>query len=242
MVPIRHAPHQPDTYSRVVLPDTSPNLIWLWQPGLAAQEAPHWVELPQFSLSGLLTHKKEYHTSVQAKGLIIKLRPWTLGLLRQHVAVETTDQSIGFANNYPPDHASRLTTLPVDTLTCSFWLKPILEHFFSVKPIDQAVVKAIQTVQQCPSGLRIKALAEQANQCSRQFERRFKAATGLTPKQFVRNARFEQAQKRLALGHSVLDVTYACGYFDQTHFTQEFRRISGLTPKVFQQSNMSLFY
>ena len=242
VVPIRHALRQPDQYMREVLPDSSPNLVWLWQGGMTTQTASQWIQLPVVSLNGLLTHKKSYYTSLQVKGVIIKLRPWVLGLLKEHSALEATNQVISLDNTDQFTDLAEPTSSPLTRQSFIACLEPIFAHCFSGKPIDYAVVKAIQATKQHQTGTRIKALADQAAQCTRQFERRFKATTGLTPKQFVRNVRFERARNYLVLGYSLLDVTYACGYFDQTHFTREFKAISGITPKLFQQSKMSLFY
>lgn len=242
VIPIRHPANQSVAYIRQVLPDSSPNLIWLWQEGLSVQESGQWEALSTLSLSGLLTSKKQYVASVQTQGLIVKLKPWTLGLLKDQSAVESINQSIRLPNNYAPAYPIPMSSLSVAAQTSAAWLQPIFDCYFSAKAVDQSIIKAIQCIERSQPGPRIKALAEQAAQCTRQFERRFKTATGLTPKQFVRNVRFERARNYLALGQSLLDVTYACGYFDQTHFTREFKQISGMTPNRFRQHTMSLFY
>jgi AraC-like DNA-binding protein len=71
-----------------------------------------------------------------------------------------------------------------------------------------------------PSGLSIK-----------QFERRFKAITGFAPKQFARIVRF-QSTKRRYITHSYASLTklaYDCHYYDQAHFSREFKEFSGVS-------------
>ena len=242
VIPIHHPPNQQGAYIRQVLPDASPNLIWVWQEGLAVQAAGQWKALPMLSLSGLLTGKKQYAASPLAQGVIIKLKPWALSLLKDHSALESIDRSILLPNHYVPTPPMPMTERSFTAQINASWLQPLFADCFWAKAADPAMIKAIQAIQRSQPGPRIKALAQQAAQCTRQFERRFKAATGLTPKQFVRNVRIERARTHLALGHSLLDVTYSCGYFDQTHFTREFKHISGVTPSTFRRYTMSHFY
>lgn len=66
--------------------------------------------------------------------------------------------------------------------------------------------------------------------------RQFKAACGLTPHQFQIQCRVRKAQKLLEEGKSVIEVAYATGFCDQSHFDRCFRKVVGLTPNVYKQS------
>ncbi|MBL7728348.1 MAG: AraC family transcriptional regulator, partial [Dinghuibacter sp.] len=80
----------------------------------------------------------------------------------------------------------------------------------------------------------VKELAARYFLSERQFERRFTAASGFTPKLFARITRFQQAMQRY--GNRALrltDIAYECGYFDQSHFIHDFKQFSGYTPAVF---------
>jgi AraC family transcriptional regulator len=70
------------------------------------------------------------------------------------------------------------------------------------------------------------------------FVRQFKAATGLTPYQYVIHRRVERAQHLLRT-HSKLslaEVSVRTGFSDQSHFTSLFKRIIGVTPRQFRLS------
>ncbi len=53
---------------------------------------------------------------------------------------------------------------------------------------------------------------------------------GLTPKQVARLMRFQRARQHMASGRELAEVAVFCGYFDQAHLTNEWRRFAGCTP------------
>jgi AraC family transcriptional regulator len=63
------------------------------------------------------------------------------------------------------------------------------------------------------------------------LSRAFRAAYGCTPGEYLRRLRIEQAQRLLAESRMPLaQVARAVGYYDQSHFTAVFRRVTGSTP------------
>jgi len=82
-------------------------------------------------------------------------------------------------------------------------------------------------------------LAELANLASispYHFTRVFKQATGLTPHQYILNARIHRAKTLLLKGELPLsEIAMSLGFFDQSHFTNSFKRLVGVTPQRFLQ-------
>lgn len=86
--------------------------------------------------------------------------------------------------------------------------------------------------------LRIEDIARRVGWSSRHLGERFRAETGLTPKQAARVARFDRA--RWLLHHRIASNRPAqlsglatnCGYFDQAHLSREWRSLSGLPPSA----------
>ncbi len=60
--------------------------------------------------------------------------------------------------------------------------------------------------------------------------RSFRAATGLTPHQYVIQLRLARARALLRTGSSVTEVAHAVGFGDQSHLHRHFKRVMGLTP------------
>lgn len=60
--------------------------------------------------------------------------------------------------------------------------------------------------------------------------RRFKAAMGLTPVQYLIEYRLRVAKQLLQQGRAVKDVAHLCGYHDELYFSRLFARKEGLPP------------
>lgn len=100
--------------------------------------------------------------------------------------------------------------------------------------IDLPVFSAIKHIIHHQPAISIKALSRQYYLSERQFERQFKQYAGLSPKLFSRIIRFQSAasfynREAMSLGSIALE----CGYYDQSHFINDFKAFSGLHPKQY---------
>jgi transcriptional regulator GlxA family with amidase domain len=79
--------------------------------------------------------------------------------------------------------------------------------------------------------LSVEALAARANMSTRNFIRRFKAATGHLPGNYLQSRRITVAKEMLERGgHSVKNITLAVGYADAASFRAVFKRYTGMSP------------
>jgi AraC family transcriptional regulator len=68
-------------------------------------------------------------------------------------------------------------------------------------------------------------------QISRQFHHHF----GCTIGEFMRRVRIAQAQSMLARRDlDIAEIALACGFFDQSHFTTAFRKLTGMPPRRYR--------
>jgi AraC-like DNA-binding protein len=77
--------------------------------------------------------------------------------------------------------------------------------------------------------VRVGTVAQEVGWGRRHLSERFRLATGLTPKEAARVARFQAVRGALlAPGRPALvDVALACGYADQQHLAREWRALAG---------------
>jgi len=78
----------------------------------------------------------------------------------------------------------------------------------------------------------IAALLDEVGWSERHFAREFRHHLGMTPKAYARVLRFANVVKQLTTRHEprLVDIALDCGYYDQAHFTREFRTFAGVTP------------
>ena len=68
------------------------------------------------------------------------------------------------------------------------------------------------------------------------FIRRFKRATGITPAQYVILKRIEVAKTCLRTGAPIADAVFEAGFYDQSHMSRNFKKVTGMTPRAFQKA------
>lgn len=107
----------------------------------------------------------------------------------------------------------RLDHGDAEILAAQRWLQ---RHFPAANPVEEMI--------------RRSRLAE------RTFTRRFVAATGLTPIQYVQRLRVEDAKRRLERTHDPVDeIAWRVGYEDPAFFRRLFRRTVGMAPGAYRR-------
>jgi len=79
--------------------------------------------------------------------------------------------------------------------------------------------------------LAIADLAERAAMSARSFRRHFRTATAMSPLQYQKQIRLQEARTRLmSNGHDVANVGFAVGYDSPSQFSREYARLFGAPP------------
>lgn len=102
--------------------------------------------------------------------------------------------------------------------------------------------RAVNLINQAKGILKIEDLASESFLSRKQFERTFLDFIGTSPKQFLKIVRFQNAifEKSQNSDLNVTEIAHKCGYFDQAHMINDFKALSGITPKNFFE-NEALF-
>jgi methylphosphotriester-DNA--protein-cysteine methyltransferase len=89
---------------------------------------------------------------------------------------------------------------------------------------------ALNRIAQAPGVSSVAEIAAQTGWSMRRFSQVFREQVGVTPIQWRRIQRFQRAVRQLHAGAEIAwaDLAIDCGYYDQSHFANEFRAFSGI--------------
>lgn len=123
-----------------------------------------------------------------------------------------------------PDFASRVAA-------AERWFGRLLESSSPAGGIDLASRLLLAT----RGRVRIDALVDKSGLSARQFQRRFTAQIGLSPKLFARTTRFDAAlmAHRKNPTRSWTEIVHEVGYFDQAHFVRDCHALVKAAPSQF---------
>jgi AraC-like DNA-binding protein len=104
-------------------------------------------------------------------------------------------------------------------------------------PQVERIAAILRTVETTPGLTQVEALALGAGMGVRSLQQLFSDYVGVSPKWVIRRYRLHEAADRLANGEEV-DLTALAldlGYFDQAHFTSDFRKLVGQSPGQYRE-------
>lgn len=109
-------------------------------------------------------------------------------------------------------------------------------------PADYAIRECIEIIISTGGNVKFHSLHKSIRLSERQFERRFKQHTGITPVLFSRIARFQAALRQVKARQylKLSDVAFDRGYADQAHFIRDFKEFSGFRPGGYHSSDRAI--
>lgn len=119
----------------------------------------------------------------------------------------------------------------------------LLEQLQPENIISKATSAALTLIKQKPSH-NIKQVSQQLGITTRQLERLFNKQVGLSAKEFARNHRVKQARYYLKqhARQPLADIAYQLGFYDQAHFSHQFKQVVGISPAVYRQKSLHSNY
>lgn len=176
------------------------------------------------------------------KGLIVgvRFRPGMSSCFVRVSGMEIVDQRLALEDIW----GARARHLANRLVDASFSGKCIdlMEEQLTAQLNDQVAPsptqRALLWAEQRRGCISVDELADQSGLSPRQLRRNCHELTGLTPKQLCRVLRFRHAaaKARPAEHGDWSNLALDCGYYDQAHFINEFRALSGLTPSEYGAS------
>lgn len=85
----------------------------------------------------------------------------------------------------------------------------------------------------------LRDLAQVSGLSMYRLARTFKAETGLAPHAYQIQLRVLRAKQLLATGCRIVEVAEECGFYDQAHLTDQFKRHIGVTPGAYTRGTIT---
>lgn len=192
--------------------------------------------LKRCGISGLQTRFKEFQPEhTQTKTLLIKFYPWAIPLLFKESAHHLHNQAIGLAEligyrRMDLLEEELLNTEDTSRLANAMQTFLIQLHLTSDKSAKTDIISLTKEILANPQINSVNSLAKNYGYSTRTLERHFKEMIGLSPKKFLQVKRFQQTFKQLQTNLPISHILANNDYYDQAHFINEFKQISGFTP------------
>lgn len=193
-----------------------------------------------FIISGQLKDYYDLQISGQLSLFSILLKPQGLSMFTEIPANEFFNLNIPFRFVFPTE-INRLEDLLCDTNSFAERVS-IVENFLRKQIQNKRKINnfnrienCIETINRAKGVIDINTLAYEACLSRKQFERTFSHFIGTSPKQFLKVIRFQNTiyEKSKQKNISLTELTYKCGYYDQSHMINDFQKLSGLPPKEY---------
>ncbi|MEO1655472.1 MAG: helix-turn-helix domain-containing protein, partial [Bacteroidota bacterium] len=225
-------------YLHYGLADACAEWVFHYKGSFEIESKNSWERSFRSGISGPCQHWQRFATQDPGFGIFgIYLYPSALPLLFGQPSRAFCDQMIDLESllgSYAPELEEQIMTAKSSSqrinLIEAFFLRK-LRHYQARASVVPQILPIL--LEQAP-GYKIKELAQKCGLSERQLERQFAYAGGFSPRKFLRLARFQactQAYGRLKINLTQLALDR--GYYDQSHFIQDFRQFSGLKPRDF---------
>ncbi|MGI8952949.1 MAG: helix-turn-helix domain-containing protein [Chitinophagaceae bacterium] len=214
---------------KVVFPNNTITLMFQFGETIFENNCGRKLPIPLFAFCGQLTKSKEFLCAPDSKAILVKFKPWTARFFFNCELYKLTDQIIPLSNFINEDIAIQIIEQFSLVQDKRKLIVDFLQKKFNYISIDNSILQAIDIINKSKGKIKVDELACKVFNSKRNFERKFKALTGLSPKKFIMNIRFQNSLHFLNENNELNDIAYDCAYYDQSHFSNEIKKITGIT-------------
>ncbi|MCB0617236.1 MAG: helix-turn-helix transcriptional regulator [Saprospiraceae bacterium] len=196
-------------------------------------------------VSGMRRHFISIDAGQNSSMLVVRLRPGAAWNLLQLPLAELTDQVVeaellfGAAIVDLREQLLAAVDPPQKLAIAGHWLWDRLRNGREAPPV---VGFAVQRLLADPTQQAIEELARKTGCSQKHLIQLFQTYVGLSPKYYQRLLRFQLVLEELQSSFACqwTRIAHDCGYYDQAHFINEFRRFSGFRPTEYLQEKEEL--
>lgn len=222
-----------------ILPDTSFPLAFRLRGQVSLIVDKEKIPLPFATFSGLRKSAKLINYAANAKALIVLFKEGAIQAFFRDPVHELFNQSLSLQEMVPRSEISEIEERLNDTAANAskiVLIEKFLLRKLTYREPDKMVIKAISKIKEAKGNLKVKELVNHLYVSRDVLEKRFRKATGATPKQFAHIIRMNAVIKDLPTTSSLQDIAFQSGHYDLPHFTKNFKTFTGQTPLQFSAS------
>jgi len=148
-----------------------------------------------------------------------------------HVLADTTTAAADIWKGLGAELEDRLANAPNNQVRVAI-AQQYLTGLLARGRHDPSVGYCLQRVQHSDAPLTVKQLADSTGMSQRQLSRKFQQIVGLSPQAYLRVNRFIRSLRHLKghPQHSLTEIAYKAGYYDQAHCIRDYKDYTGYTP------------
>ncbi|GAA2804017.1 AraC family transcriptional regulator [Kribbella solani] len=145
-------------------------------------------------------------------------------------------EQVGAADRDPPGLATPLRLRSALTALFAHFLDSVPPGEVRLSPQQTSESEIVQYIQENLATLpSVEELAGRLGYDLPAFLRHFRTEFGLSPKQYIKRAKIEWAQRELAATARPMEEIAAAVGMDQSYFSKVFRQVSSVTPSAYRK-------
>jgi AraC-like DNA-binding protein len=229
---------QAEAHLYKVLPSTGMVIGFQYQGKLSTVGSAGETTLATSGITGLADTYKIFKNTPATGSMLVYFTETGFVQFAKSAAHELFNQSISlehvFDKNAVREIEDRLAESKTDRQRIDAVEEFLLRHLHT-QQTDALIVAAVKLIYENNGTLPIKALIEKLCISQSPFEKRFRKLVGTTPKKFASIVRFNHVLNTLPSTKSLTEIYYENNFFDQAHFTKDFKQFTGDTPENFKR-------
>jgi AraC-like DNA-binding protein len=237
--------HDHDGYADYRLfSDGNPGLVFHFKdPFLQVNDRQSGSTQPHSFLYGQFTHFNDIKSVGKLDMLIVVLQPHALHALMNLSASELNNTIVPLRTVFGQagsDLEDQVLSAKGSTEAIKAIEQLLICSVNRFHKADGLMNGALNLIYKASGMIAVADLIQKLPVTERQLERKFKEQVGIAPKKFIDVIKFQHFLKSLQKTPSDINlsqVVYACGYYDQAHLNNCFKRHAGVTPLQYRNND-----
>lgn len=193
--------------------------------------------LPVASFTGLRSSARQVRYNPATQNLVVVFKPLAAPAFFKIPLHTVFDQMVPLGDLVEKYDALALQEKLFEAKTLADKIG-LIEAFLLAKlndyETDKTVLEAVRRIKSAQGAVNIKILSQALHLSQDAFEKRFRKLVGSSPKKFAGIVRMHAVIR--SNESSLYDLAYKHDFYDPAHFTKEFTRFTGQSPKRYFNS------